>query len=132
TFIPYNESGKVKEAVFSAGAGHIGNYDWCGYSLEGTGSFRGSEDTNPFVGEKGEVHEEKETRFETIFPAWLQSKVIGALLASHPYEEVAYDIYPLDNDYGKAGMGMAGELPEPADEREFLSKLKEVFGSGII
>jgi dinuclear metal center YbgI/SA1388 family protein len=132
TFIPYDASEKVKEAIFSAGAGHIGNYDWCGYSLEGTGSFRGSEDTNPYVGEKGRIHEEKEFRFETVLPAWLQSKVVGALLASHPYEEVAYDIYPLDNAYGKAGMGMTGELPVPADEKEFLSVLKETFGSGII
>jgi dinuclear metal center YbgI/SA1388 family protein len=132
TFIPYDASEKVKEAVFHSGAGHIGNYDWCGYSLEGTGSFRGSEDTNPYVGEKGKVHEENEIRFETIFPAWLQSKVVGALLASHPYEEVAYDIYPLDNEYGNAGMGMAGELPVPADEMEFLSELKDIFGSGII
>jgi dinuclear metal center YbgI/SA1388 family protein len=132
TFIPYDSTDKVKEAVFHAGASHIGNYDWCGYSLEGTGSFRGSEDANPYVGKKGEVHEEKEIRFETIFPSWLQSKVIGALLSAHPYEEVAYDIYPLDNAFGKAGMGMTGELPVPAEEMDFLSVLKETFGSGII
>ena len=132
TFIPDSAAGTVKEAVFRAGAGHIGNYDWCGYSLEGTGSFRGNENANPYVGEKGEVHEEKEIRFETIFPAWLQSKVVGALISSHPYEEVAYDIYSLDNGFSNAGMGMAGDLPVPADEREFLLKLKEIFGSGII
>ncbi len=68
TFIPENHAKQVSEAVFNAGAGNIGNYDYCGYSLEGTGSFRGDENTNPFVGEKGEIHYEKEIRFETIFP----------------------------------------------------------------
>jgi dinuclear metal center YbgI/SA1388 family protein len=132
TFIPHSAADEVRKAVFDAGAGHIGNYDYCGYNLEGTGSFRGSDDTNPFVGEKGQIHMEKEIRFETIFPAWLQQKIIQALVASHPYEEVAYDIYPLENTYEKAGMGMIGELPEPVDEKEFLGTLKTVFGSGCI
>jgi dinuclear metal center YbgI/SA1388 family protein len=132
TFIPDKAFEQVREAVFEAGAGHIGNYDWCGYSIKGTGSFRGSDDTNPYVGEKGIVHEEKEIRFETIFPVWLQSRILGALLENHPYEEVAYDIYPLDNIYIQAGMGMTGELPVPADENEFLLTLKETFGSGVI
>jgi dinuclear metal center YbgI/SA1388 family protein len=132
TFIPHEAADEVRKAVFDAGAGHIGNYDYCGYNLEGTGSFRGSDETNPYVGEQGQIHMEKEIRFETIFPAWLQQNIVQALIASHPYEEVAYDIYPLENTYQKAGMGMTGELPEPVDEKEFLGTLKAVFGSGCI
>jgi hypothetical protein len=65
--------------------------------IEGTGSFRAGDETNPYVGEKGKVHFENEIRFETIFPIWLQQSIVQALIAAHPYEEVAYDIYPLDN-----------------------------------
>src|SRR6056297_3605060 len=132
TFIPHEAADKVREAVFTAGAGNIGEYYFCGYNLEGTGSFRAGDEANPYVGEKGEIHYEKEIRFETIFPAWLQRKVIDALLNAHPYEEVAYDIYPLDNKYDKAGIGMIGTLPEPMDEKEFLTFLKETFKTGVV
>ncbi len=132
TFIPTEHANKVKEAIFAAGAGSIGNYDSCGYNLEGTGSFRGNENTNPFVGEKGQIHYEKEIRFETIFPGYLQHKVISELLNSHPYEEVAYDIYPLENSFEKTGMGMIGTLPEEKTEKEFLELLKKTFKTGVI
>ena len=132
TFIPDDAVVKVREAIFNAGAGHIGNYDCCGYNIEGTGSFRGSDSTNPYVGKKGIVHYEKEIRFETIFPDWLQSDIVQALIAAHPYEEVAYDIYPLDNSLSTVGSGMIGELPVPVGEAEFLNVLKHVFGTGCI
>ncbi len=132
TFIPTDQANVVREAVFAAGAGHIGNYDSCSYSIEGTGSFRGNESTNPFVGDKGKLHFEKEIRFETIFPAHLQGKIIQALLHAHPYEEVAYDIYPLENRFEKAGMGMSGELSEPISEEDFLAQLKKTFQTGTI
>ena len=83
-------------------------------------------------GEKGKNHFEKEIRFETIFPGYLQHRVIGALQEAHPYEEVAYDIYPLENKYEKAGMGMIGTLPEEMDEKDFLRQLKETFKTGVI
>lgn len=132
TFIPAEHAEKVREAVFSAGAGNIGNYDSCGYNTEGLGSFRGNESTNPFVGEKGKLHFEKEIRFETIFPGFLQYKIINALLEAHPYEEVAYDIYPLENNYEKAGMGMIGTLPNEMAEEDFLRHLKNTFKTGVI
>jgi len=132
TFIPVKQAEKVRTALFDAGAGYIGNYDSCGFNLEGLGSFRGGENTNPFVGIKGEIHFEKEIRFETIFPVYLQGKVINALLEAHPYEEVAYDIYPLENKFDKVGMGMVGTLPEPKSENEFLIQLKETFKTGTI
>ena len=132
TFIPVDHAEKVRNAVFSAGAGNIGNYDSCGYDLEGLGSFRGNENSDPFVGEKGKIHFEKEIRFETVFPGFIQGRVIGALLKNHPYEEVAYDIYPLENKFYKAGMGMVGNLPKPMGEEEFLHQLKSVFRTGVI
>jgi len=132
TFIPIEHLNPVREAVFNAGAGNIGNYDSCGFTAEGLGSFRGNENANPFVGEKGEIHTEKEVRFETIFPGHLQGKIIGALIKSHPYEEVAYDIYPLDNQFHKTGMGMIGKLPPSVSETEFLQQLKSIFNTGVI
>ncbi|MBN2612534.1 MAG: Nif3-like dinuclear metal center hexameric protein, partial [Bacteroidales bacterium] len=132
TFIPVAHAGHVRNAVFSAGAGVIGEYDQCSFNLEGTGTFRGSENTNPFAGEKGKLSLESETRFETIFPAVLQSRVIKALIEAHPYEEVAFDIYPLDNVYEKAGSGMIGETPEPVPGIEFLTTVKKIFGAGIV
>ncbi|MEN8120342.1 MAG: Nif3-like dinuclear metal center hexameric protein [Bacteroidota bacterium] len=127
TFIPTDQLDKVRQEIFLAGGGHIGNYDSCSYTLEGKGSFRALEGADPYVGNVGEVHYESETRFETVFPAHKQSNVISALLKSHPYEEVAYDIYPLDNVYEKIGAGMIGELENPIPEKEFLDKIKKVF-----
>ena len=132
TFIPHESAEMVRTAVFEAGAGHIGNYSHCGYNLEGTGSFRGGEDTNPYVGEKGQVHLEEEIRFETIFPAWLQSKIVKAMLKTHPYEEVAYDIYTLENKFEKAGAGMIGEIETPISETDFLKLLKKTFETGCV
>ena len=132
TFIPVENASQVREAVFNAGAGNIGNYDSCGFIAEGFGSFRGNENSNPFVGKKGEIHAEKEIRFETIFPACLQGRIIEALLKSHPYEEVAYDIYPLENKSEKIGMGMIGTLSEPKSGEEFLKQLKATFNTGVI
>lgn len=132
TFVPTKSIERVREAVFNAGAGNIGNYDYCGFNIEGSGSFRGNESSDPFVGEKGQVHYEKEIRFETIFPAYHQYKIIAALLESHPYEEVAYDIYPLDNKLDTTGMGMIGHMPQPIFEEEFLQQLKDTFNTGVI
>ncbi len=131
-FVPPDHAQKVREKIFEAGAGVIGNYDQCSFNLPGEGTFRASEETDPYVGEKGELHTEKEIRVETIFPKHRQSAVIEALLGAHPYEEVAYDLYPLDNQYYDAGMGMIGQLPEPVDEKYFLKQIKNKFSSRII
>lgn len=132
TFIPVDHADKVRQAVFDAGAGNIGNYDSCSFNSHGQGTFRGNDSAKPFVGEKGKQHYENEIRFETIFPSYLQGKIIHALLQSHPYEEVAYDIYPLDNKYEQVGMGMIGTLPEEKSETDFLQQLKETFHTGTI
>ena len=132
TYVPEDHIEKVRSALFAAGAGVIGNYDLCSYSGSGQGTFRGNEFSNPFVGSREELHTEKEFRLETIVPRHLISNVITALLASHPYEEVAYDLVPLENDMNTVGSGMIGELEVPLDEIEFLHTVKELFGCGMI
>jgi dinuclear metal center YbgI/SA1388 family protein len=132
TFCPVDQADIVRESIFKAGAGHIGKYDKCSFNTSGEGTFRGSEDTNPFVGKKGELHHEKEVRIETIYPVYRESDIIRALLKAHPYEEVAYDIYPLANRSNHIGAGMIGELPKMMAEVDFLKKIKEITGSGCI
>jgi dinuclear metal center YbgI/SA1388 family protein len=121
TYIPETHLDMVRNAIFEAGAGVIGNYDQCGYASSGTGSFRGNENTNPFVGEKGKIQFEKEVRFETILYSHLKNRVVKALLDSHPYEEVAYDLYSLENNNVDSGLGCVGVYEEPLNEMDFLS-----------
>jgi dinuclear metal center YbgI/SA1388 family protein len=129
TFIPDSHLQKVSEALFNAGAGKIGNYDKCSFNIEGKGSFRGNEESNPFAGKKGVIHYENETRFETVMFSHLKNDVVRALLATHPYEEVAYDIYTLENDNIQVGLGCTGELEEAVDGKHFLEKLSAIFSS---
>jgi dinuclear metal center YbgI/SA1388 family protein len=132
TFCPVDYAQKVREALFSAGAGHIGAYDQCSFNAEGLGSFRAGDKADPFVGSKGEIHFEKETRIETIFPSYLKKNIIAALLEAHPYEEVAYDIYTLENEFNLAGSGMIGELPAKVSELVFLQLLKDTLKIPVI
>jgi dinuclear metal center YbgI/SA1388 family protein len=132
TFVPESHLEKVKDAVFEAGAGVTGNYDLCGFSSSGTGSFRAGNNAEPFVGERGSLHFEKEIKFETIIFSHLKDKVIKALISVHPYEEVAFDIIPLANDNHEAGLGCIGELAENISEDDFLNKLASVFDAGCI
>jgi dinuclear metal center YbgI/SA1388 family protein len=127
TYVPLPHLDKVRNAVFEAGAGVIGNYDQCGFVTDGTGSFRGNESANPFAGKKGEMHLENESRFETILYSHLKEKVISALLAAHPYEEVAYDLYELNNKFYGAGLGCTGEFSEAIGEKDLLKRISSVF-----
>jgi dinuclear metal center YbgI/SA1388 family protein len=127
TYIPESHFERVKNALFEAGAGVIGNYDNCGYAVSGTGSFRGNEATNPFAGEKGKIHFEKEIRFETVLFSHLKDKVTEALIKTHPYEEVAYDLYALENDNTGIGLGCVGILHNPLPETDFLKLIYSVF-----
>jgi dinuclear metal center YbgI/SA1388 family protein len=127
TFVPVDDASKVRNAIFDAGAGHIGNYDMCSFNGAGEGSFRGSDTTNPHKGVKGELHFENEIRIETVFPAFIQNKIIEALLNAHPYEEVAYDIYSLENEHQGIGLGVIGNLPLAEDCMCFLGRVKDTF-----
>lgn len=125
TFCPLTFADVIRKALGEAGAGSIGQYDFCTFSTEGTGTFRASANANPFVGRRNSLHTENETRIETVFPAYLQRNIIDALLKVHPYEEVAYDIYSLNNDAPLAGAGMIGTLPAPMTVSDFLTHIKK-------
>ena len=125
TFCPISHIENLRTAIFDAGAGHIGGYDCCSYNIKGQGSFRASNKANPFVGKINQLHFEEEIRFETIYPIHLENIVINALLKNHPYEEVAYDIYPLENTYKLFGAGLIGELKKSITVFDFLLKLKK-------
>ena len=127
TFVPTDKAEAVRTAVFEAGAGQIGNYDMCSYNTQGEGTFRASEGTNPYVGNIGTLHTEAETRIEIIVPTYLKNKVLTALLKAHPYEEPAFDIYPLLNTSPQIGSGIIGELETEEDELQFLNRLKQIF-----
>lgn len=124
TYVPHAHADQVRNALFAAGAGHIGEYSETSYNLQGTGTFKGSEATNPHVGEKGQRHEEPEIRIETIFPAHLEGRVVEALRVAHPYEEIAYDIFVLENEHPQVGAGMVGVLAEPMNELDFIQHIK--------
>lgn len=132
TFAPVKDASKVREALFAAGAGNIGNYSHASFNTEGDGTFQANEKANPYVGEIGHLHTERETRIEVIFPAYLEYGLLAALKSNHPYEEVAYDIFPLSNALNEVGAGLVGELEEPLEEKEFLSIVKDAFNLKVI
>lgn len=132
TFCPLKNAPEVKNALFEAGAGAIGNYDECSFGVHGTGSFKGNELSNPFTGQKGERHLEPEERIEVVFEAPSQNKILNALRKAHPYEEVAFDIYTLDNQYNNIGSGMIGDLKQPLDHQGFLNHVKTTMNTECI
>lgn len=131
TFCPSSHATKVRQAIFDAGAGKIGNYDCCSYNTSGEGSFRALEGTNPYVGEKNQIHFENETRIEVILPNYLEKKVVNAMIEAHPYEEVAFDLYPLNNKWKQIGSGVIGFI-EQQDAIEFLLKVKKIVNISTI
>lgn len=132
TFVPHDHAEKVLNALFAAGAGHIGNYSECSFNVEGTGGYKAGEGSQPFTGEVGQRHLEPETKLEVIFPLYLEPRVIQALTDSHPYEEVAYDVVKLGNAYSEVGSGLIGNLPEPMEEMAFLQLVKQQFNTGCV
>jgi hypothetical protein len=130
--VPLKHADNVRNALFEAGAGNIGNYSEVSFNADGTGTFKGNEHANPFVGEPGNRHLENEVRIETIYPAVLESKILVALIMAHPYEEVAYDLYPLTNQHQQVGAGMIGDLETPVEERAFLFHVKEKMHAQVI
>jgi len=131
-FVPVAHLEKLRSAIFEAGAGHIGNYSDCGFVADGTGSFKAGEGADPFVGEIGKLHEEKESRFEAVFPSYLLNAVLNAMRENHPYEEIAYDVVSLANPVPDIGSGLVGELPHSMTEAAFLELLKSQFGLKVV
>jgi len=132
TFSPVKNAEEVRNALFKAGAGTVGNYDQCSFNADGTGTFRAGEGSNPYVGKIGERHMESETRIEVVFPSFLQTKIVQSLKESHPYEEVAYYIQALENVQENFGSGLVGELAAPVSENELLMILKSAFKLTVI
>jgi dinuclear metal center YbgI/SA1388 family protein len=132
SFVPHSHLNQVRDALFAAGAGEIGNYSECSFTVTGTGTFKAGNNTNPFVGEQGTRHEEPESKFELIYPAYRESAVIRALKANHPYEEVAFDIVELKNSWAQTGSGIMGSLPEKVDAEDFLHLLASAFDLEVI
>lgn len=132
TFVPQTDADQVRDAIFNAGAGHIGNYSETSFNTTGTGTFKPGNGAKPTIGSIGNREEVAELKIEVVFPAWLQNSIIRAMKEAHPYEEVAYDIVSLDNDLQQVGSGLLGNLPEPVSEDQFLQMLKKAFGLSVI
>ena len=124
-FVPKNYELQVTEAMCQNGAGFIGRYSDCAFSSQGTGRFRALEGTEPFVGRVGEIAEVEEVKIETIVTGKVKAKVIDAILKSHPYEEVAYDVYLLENEKKLSGIGRIGILYKEMDIKEFSLYVKK-------
>jgi dinuclear metal center YbgI/SA1388 family protein len=132
SFVPRDYLDRVRNAIFEAGAGSIGDYSETSFSIGGEGSFKPGDKTNPFSGEIGKRNYEQEVRIETVFPAHLQNDIVASLVAAHPYEEVAYDITELKNPDPRIGSGLMGELENDMGEKEFLESLKGAFSLPVI
>lgn len=132
TYAPLDKLEEIRTALFNAGAGALGNYDNCSFVSTGEGSFKGNEKSNPTIGEKHVLEKVQENKIEVTFERHLQGKILNALFNAHDYEEVAYEIYNLENKLQNVGMGMIGELEEAMDEIAFLKMVKEKTGTGGI
>jgi len=122
--IPENAA-KLRNALFEAGAGNIGNYEDCSFNSQGIGTYMGNENSNPEIGERFEFVENEEIKIEVTFEKYLESKILKALFKNHVYEEVAYEIYDLQNSHQNIGLGMTGEFENPMPEKEFLLFVKD-------
>jgi dinuclear metal center YbgI/SA1388 family protein len=131
-YVPFDAASAVSEAVFSAGAGNIGNYKECSFTLEGTGTFMPVGDANPTSGELNVRSELRELRMEFLVSTHVINPVLKAMREAHPYEEVAYELIALQNENLTEGSGMYGELEKPLDEVTFLAHLKKDFNCGCI
>lgn len=124
-FVPESDAEKVRQAIGDAGAGAIGNYSHCSFMSNGTGSFRPGEESNPHIGEHGKQEFVGEVKIESIFPENIEKKVVQAMLKAHPYEEVAYDLYHLENPGEQLGLGRIGTLTKEMTLREFADHVKK-------
>ena len=131
-FVPIAQAEEVKTAIFNAGAGAIGNYSNCSFSVRGEGTFKANDSAKPFVGEQNELHTEAEMKIEIIYPVQMEHQIISALNKNHPYETVAYDLYPISNKNEEVGSGMVGELEEETDALEFLNSLKSKMNLAVV
>ncbi|MFB9280036.1 Nif3-like dinuclear metal center hexameric protein [Cohnella cellulosilytica] len=123
-FVPETHHEQVRNAIFAAGGGWIGNYSHCSFNIEGTGTFMAREGSDPFIGKQGQLTEAKEIRLETVVPMSVRKKVVSAMLKAHPYEEVAYDLYSIDLKGRSFGLGRVGKLAEAESLDQFAERVK--------
>ncbi|MCS7463451.1 Nif3-like dinuclear metal center hexameric protein [Paenibacillus doosanensis] len=126
-FIPEDHLERVRQALFQAGAGWIGQYSHCSFNIEGTGTFVPEEGSEPFIGKQGKLEQVKEVRLETIIPQSIERKAIQAMLKAHPYEEVAYDLYQLDLKGRTFGLGRVGKLETAVTLRQLCEQVKQAY-----
>ena len=132
TYTTPENADKLRNSLFQSGAGTIGNYENCSFNSIGFSTYQGNENSNPTVGKKGELTQTDEVKIEVTFEKHLQSKILKALFSNHVYEEVAYEIYDIQNAHQNIGLGMIGELETPLSERDFLKLVKEKMQCGGI
>jgi len=128
TFVPQADVDRVAGAMAKAGAGVIGNYEACSFRIAGEGTFRGNAASNPAVGRREALERVQEMRLEMAVPGPRVSAVVAAMRASHPYEEVAFDVYPVDGPSREYGTGVVGELDRPLKLRSFLGRVRRSLG----
>jgi dinuclear metal center YbgI/SA1388 family protein len=124
-FVPEDSIEKVRTSICNAGAGWIGKYKDCTFLTEGSGTFRPLEGTKPYIGSLGQLEKVKECRIETVVPEGKLKRVILAMIEAHPYEEVAYDLYPLELNSKEFGLGKVGVLKTPLDLVSFIALIKD-------
>ncbi len=132
TYVPTENAAQLRSNLFKSGAGTIGNYENCSFNTEGTGTYKGNEDSSPVKGKKGELHHEKETQISVTFQKHLETKILKALFEHHPYEEVAFEVTTLDNYNESIGMGMVGELKNEMKTEDFLTFIKQKMNVSVI
>lgn len=131
-YVPESHISSVSEGLFSAGAGNIGSYECCSFRNEGLGTFLPLPEANPFVGQTGNLHTEKEVKLEVLLPAHLKGKITSALLSSHPYEEPAFEFYKVSTGVDRlTGCGIFGELPQEMKVNEFVKFVKQTFNAEV-
>jgi dinuclear metal center YbgI/SA1388 family protein len=132
TFVPNTDAEMVRTALFKAGGGALGNYEHCSFNSQGIGTFEGNSEARPAIGKPNELKSVEETRIDIVYAKHLESGILNALFQAHPYEEVAHELFTLENKNHHIGMGMIGELEDPMSETDFLTFVKQTMKCEII
>ncbi len=132
TYVPVANKNQLLQSLFDSGAGNIGNYSDCSFTVEGTGSYKAGENANPVKGDIGKTHHEPETQISVTYPIASEKKILNTLIKNHPYEEVAYEIFAIENINQNIGMGMIGELSSSQTEADFMKMLKQKMNVSVI
>lgn len=132
TFTPQEDTERILNSLFAAGAGKIGNYKNCSFRVAGKGTFLPLENADPALGQVGRLEEVPENRIEVMFPTHLQGQIVATLKQTHPYEEVAYYLHQIVNENQEVGAGMVGELEVEMEEKNFFVHLKEQMNLQVV